>query len=66
MWRIWMVFDPRKTLVVQGVFLFSLAALIHFVLLSTDRYNWFEGNPVTTGAAVETSELQAEMPRFLV
>ena len=42
MWRIWMVFDPRKTLVVQGVFLFALAAMIHFVLLSTARYNWFE------------------------
>jgi light-harvesting complex 1 alpha chain len=42
MWRIWMVFDPRKTLVVQGVFLFALAAMIHFVLLSTTHYNWFE------------------------
>jgi light-harvesting complex 1 alpha chain len=37
-----MVFDPRKTLVVQGVFLFALAAMIHLVLLSTARYNWFE------------------------
>ncbi|MBO6723305.1 MAG: light-harvesting protein [Roseitalea sp.] len=64
MWRIWMVFDPRKTLVVQGVFLFSLAVLIHFVLLSTDRYNWFEGNPVG-GAAMETSELPAPAPRIL-
>ncbi|MBO6552837.1 MAG: light-harvesting protein [Roseitalea sp.] len=64
MWRIWMVFDPRKTLVVQGVFLFSLAVLIHFVLLSTDRYNWLEGNPVG-GAAMETSELPAATPRML-
>ena len=55
MWRIWMVFDPRKTLVVQGVFLFSLAAMIHFVLLSTDRYNWFEGNPVTGSLDVNTA-----------
>jgi light-harvesting complex 1 alpha chain len=59
-----MVFDPRKTLVVQGVFLFSLAVLIHFVLLSTDRYNWLEGNPVG-GAAVESSELSVETPRLL-
>lgn len=50
MHRIWMVFDPRKTLVVQGVFLFSLAAMIHLVLLSTERFNWFEGNAVTTGS----------------
>ena len=45
MWRIWMVFDPRKVLVVQGVFLFGLAVMIHFVLLSTERFNWFEGAP---------------------
>lgn len=59
MWRIWMVFDPRKTLVVQGVFLFALAVMIHFVLLSTDRFNWFEGNPV--GAAAEMSQAVAPM-----
>ncbi|MTH98781.1 light-harvesting antenna LH1, alpha subunit [Roseibium sp. RKSG952] len=46
MWRIWMIFDPRKTLVVQGVFLFSLAVLIHLVLLSTERFNWLVGAPV--------------------
>jgi light-harvesting complex 1 alpha chain len=40
MWRIWLVFDPRRVMVVQGVFLFSLAAMIHFVLLSTERFNW--------------------------
>ncbi|MEM7652206.1 MAG: light-harvesting antenna LH1, alpha subunit [Pseudomonadota bacterium] len=48
MWRIWKVFDPRRVLVAQGVFLFSLAVMIHFVLLSTDRFNWFEGNAVTS------------------
>ncbi len=40
MWRIWLVFDPRKVLVVQGVFLFALAVMIHLVLLSTERFNW--------------------------
>lgn len=40
MWRIWKVFDPRRVLVAQGVFLFSLAVLIHLVLLSTERFNW--------------------------
>jgi len=40
MWRIWLVFDPRRVLVVQGVFLFSLAAMIHLILLSTERFNW--------------------------
>ncbi|MDG1653797.1 MAG: light-harvesting antenna LH1, alpha subunit, partial [Luminiphilus sp.] len=38
--RIWMIFDPRRVLVAQGVFLFSVAVLIHFVLLSSEKYNW--------------------------
>jgi light-harvesting complex 1 alpha chain len=57
MWRIWMVFDPRKTLVVQGVFLFALAAMIHFVLLSTARYNWFEVAAGQAAAIEQTIEL---------
>ena len=43
MWRIWKVFDPRRVLVAQAVFLFSLAAMIHLVLLSSERFNWFVG-----------------------
>ncbi|KUR78620.1 light-harvesting antenna LH1, alpha subunit [Novosphingobium sp. FSW06-99] len=43
MWRIWLIFDPRRTLVALFVFLFVLALLIHFILLSTDRYNWLDG-----------------------
>lgn len=46
MWRVWLVFDARRVLIVQGIFLFALAAMIHLVLLSTERFNWFEGNPV--------------------
>ncbi len=43
MWRIWLLFDPRRALVGLGVFLFVLAVLIHFIVLSTDRFNWIEG-----------------------
>ncbi|AOF81091.1 MULTISPECIES: light-harvesting antenna LH1, alpha subunit [unclassified Methyloversatilis] len=43
MWRIWMLFDPRRSLVALAVFLFVLAIVIHFILLSTDRFNWIEG-----------------------
>jgi light-harvesting complex 1 alpha chain len=43
MWRLWLVFDPRQTLVALAVFLFVLAILIHFILLSTDRFNWLDG-----------------------
>ena len=43
MWRIWLLFDPRRVLVALSVFLFVLALLIHFILLSTSRFNWLEG-----------------------
>jgi light-harvesting complex 1 alpha chain len=43
MWRLWQLFDPRRALVALFVFLFVLALLIHFILLSTDRFNWIEG-----------------------
>ncbi|MEO1191867.1 MAG: light-harvesting antenna LH1, alpha subunit [Pseudomonadota bacterium] len=50
MWKIWKLFDPRRALVGLAVFLFTLAILIHFILLSTDRFNWIEGptKPMTT------------------
>ena len=54
MWRIWLLFDPRKALVGLSVFLFTLAILIHFVLLSTDRFNWLEGAAVRTGAVEQS------------
>lgn len=56
MWRIWLLFDPRRVLVGMSVFLFVLALLIHFILLSTERFNWLEGGPVAASTA-ETSEL---------
>jgi len=43
MWRLWLLFDPRRVLVALATFLFGLALLIHFILLSTDRFNWLEG-----------------------
>ncbi|AWN37360.1 light-harvesting antenna LH1, alpha subunit [Methylobacterium radiodurans] len=43
MHKIWLLFDPRRTLVALFTFLFVLALLIHFILLSTDRFNWLEG-----------------------
>ena len=43
MYKIWLLFDPRRTLVALFTFLFILALLIHFILLSTDRFNWLDG-----------------------
>jgi light-harvesting complex 1 alpha chain len=53
MWRIWLIFDPRRSLVALFIFLFVLALLIHFILLSTDKFNWLDGPktaPVATMA----------------
>ena len=41
-YKIWLVFDPRRVFVAQGVFLFLLAAMIPLVLLSTDGFYWFD------------------------
>lgn len=55
MWRIWLIFDPRRVLVALGVFLLVLALLIHFILLSTDRFNWLDGPRPTVAAAQNTA-----------
>ena len=41
-YKIWLIFDPRRVFVAQGVCLFLLAAMIHLVLLSTPAYNRFD------------------------
>ena len=40
-YKIWLIFDPRRVFVAQGIFLFLLAAMIHLVLLSYPETNWF-------------------------
>jgi light-harvesting complex 1 alpha chain len=54
MWRLWLLFDPRRALIGLFVFLFALALLIHFILLSTDRFNWLDGPHKARAAAAAT------------
>ncbi|MCG5535083.1 light-harvesting antenna LH1, alpha subunit [Ectothiorhodospira mobilis] len=54
MWRIWLLFDPRRALVALFTFLAVLALLIHFILLSTERFNWMQT------AAVDTTAVEAQ------
>ena len=61
MWRVWLLFDPRRVLVALSVFLFVLALLIHFILLSTNRFNWLEG-PVRGGTSSMASPQLAPLP----
>jgi len=58
MWRVWTLFDPRRTLIALFTFLFVLALVIHFILLSTDRFNWLEG-PHKAAASGQLSALPA-------
>jgi len=60
MWRTWMMFDGRRLLTALAVFLFTLAVLIHFVLLSTNRYNWLDGP--AAGAPVVTASAASAAP----
>jgi light-harvesting complex 1 alpha chain len=53
MWRVWLLFDPRRVLIALFTFLFVLALLIHFILLSTVKYNWIEGSPAAAPVAME-------------
>ena len=59
MYKIWLLFDPRRVLVALGVFLFTLALLIHFILLSTDRFNWLEGPRKGPAVAGQMSPMPA-------
>ncbi len=59
MWRIWLLFDPRRALVDLFTFLFVLALVIHVILLSTDRFNWLEG---PRAHAATTAQVMAPAP----
>ena len=59
MWRIWRLYDPLRAMVVQGIFLFGLAAMIHLVLLSTNKYNWFDGPKKAPAALAQNSPMPA-------
>ncbi len=48
MHRIWLSFDPRRVMVALVGFLAVLALMIHFILLSSQRYSWIENG--TLGA----------------
>jgi light-harvesting complex 1 alpha chain len=60
MWRVWLLFDPRRALVALFTFLFVLALVIHFILLSTDRFNWLDGPRGTRAGG--TAQQMAPLP----
>jgi light-harvesting complex 1 alpha chain len=57
-----LLFDPRRALVALFVFLFALALVIHFILLSTERFNWLDGPHKARTVAGQTSSQMAPTP----
>ena len=62
MWRIWRLYDPLRAMVVQGIFLFGLAAMIHLILLSTNKFNWLDGAKKPAAASAQNSPMPAAVP----
>jgi len=62
MWRIWRLYDPLRAMVVQGIFLFGLAAMIHLILLSTSTYNWIDGPNARANASMKAMAAPAAKP----
>jgi light-harvesting complex 1 alpha chain len=61
MWKIWTLFDPRRTLIALFTFLTVLALLIHFILLSTTYLNWMDGGK-NAAAASQMKAQNAPLP----
>jgi len=56
MYKIWYLVDPRRALIGLALFLATLAFTIHFIMLSTDRFNWIEG-PRAARGGVKAAQL---------
>jgi light-harvesting complex 1 alpha chain len=54
----WLLFDPRRALIALFTFLFVLALVIHFILLSTERFNWLEGGAAASADTAQVAPLQ--------
>ncbi len=59
MWRIWRLIDPLRALV------FGIAAMIHLILLSTNKYNWLDG-PAKKAVASVNSPMPAAVASLTV
>jgi light-harvesting complex 1 alpha chain len=42
MHKLWLIFDPRRSLIALFAFLVVLGILIHLILLSTANFNWLD------------------------
>jgi len=59
-YKLWQGFDPKRLMVGIYAFMFALSLVIHFILLSSPRYNWL--NPDGNAASVSTADMLTPMP----
>ena len=62
MWRMWLLFDPRRTLIALFTFLFALALLIHFILRQHRPVQLAGRTASAKVAAVQMSPMPAAAP----
>jgi light-harvesting complex 1 alpha chain len=62
MHRVWLWIHPLQFLTLLYIFLGVLAFGIHFILLSTDRYNWLAG-PASKTHQVKKAETIVPLPQ---
>jgi light-harvesting complex 1 alpha chain len=64
MHRIWLMYDPRRVMIAVAGFVGALAFVIHFILLSSQRYSWIENGTLSAAQApvgVSAPAVGAEM-----
>lgn len=59
MYRLWLIFDPRRIMIAMTLWLAVLALTLHFIMLSTAKYNWIEGGAAPAVASAQMSPLPA-------
>jgi light-harvesting complex 1 alpha chain len=62
MWRIWLLLDPRRVFVVQGVGLAFIAIMIHLILLSSNKFNWIDGPKTVKAPVAQNAPMPAPVP----
>jgi len=59
MWRIWLLIDPRRAFVIQGIWLGFVAIMVHLILLSSNKYNWIDGPKTAKAPATQNAPMPA-------
>ncbi|MEM8950017.1 MAG: light-harvesting antenna LH1, alpha subunit [Pseudomonadota bacterium] len=62
MWKIWLLFDPRRALVATAIFAFAMVMLLHFIVLSSSPYY---GGFLGWGGGAEVSAVSTPVDSML-